>query len=59
MSAIERNRGEVTVAPLGLRVGAALAGVAPDVAAAAQRLMGGAKIAARLSERQSAKRPEH
>ena len=57
ITAIERNRGELTIAPLGLRVGASLAAVAPDLAAAAQRLLGGAKVAARISERQLEKRP--
>lgn len=57
ISAIERNRGEVTVAPLGLRIGANVAAMAPDLAAAAQRLMGGAKVATHLSERQAGKRP--
>ena len=56
--AIERNRGEVAVAPFGVRLGAGLAGLAPDLAAAAQRFMGGAKVAARLSERQTGKRPD-
>ena len=50
ISAIERDRGEVTVAPFGLRIGANIAAVAPDLAAAGQRLMGGAKVAARLSQ---------
>jgi short-subunit dehydrogenase len=58
LNAIERNRGEVTVAPMGLRLGAGVAAIAPGVAAAAQRLMGGAKVASRLSERQVGKRPD-
>ncbi|HEX3617294.1 MAG TPA: SDR family NAD(P)-dependent oxidoreductase [Solirubrobacteraceae bacterium] len=57
ITAIERNRGEVTVAPLGLRLGANLAAVAPGFAAAAQRRMGSVKIAERFSERQTSKRP--
>jgi short-subunit dehydrogenase len=57
IGAIERDRGEVTVAPFGLRIGANIASVAPDLAAAAQRLMGGAKVAANMSERQAGKRP--
>ncbi len=57
ITAIERNRGEVSIAPVGVRIGASLAAVVPDVAAAAQRLMGGAKVAARMSERQVEKRP--
>jgi short-subunit dehydrogenase len=57
IDAIERNRGEVTVAPFGVRLGANMAAVAPGLAAAAQRLMGSVKIAERFAERQAAKRP--
>lgn len=57
IDAIERNRAEVSVAPLGLRLGANLAAVAPGVAALGQRLMGGARVAGRVSERQLEKRP--
>jgi uncharacterized protein len=57
ISAIERNRAEVTVAPFGMRVGANIAAVAPGLAAAAQRMMGAAKVASRVSERQAGKRP--
>ena len=58
ITAIERNRGEVTIAPVGLRLGASFAAVVPDLAAAGQRLLGGAKVAARVSERQVGKRPD-
>ena len=58
ITAIERNRGEVSVAPLHVRLGASLAAVAPELAATGQRLMGGAKVAARMSERQRDKRPD-
>jgi short-subunit dehydrogenase len=47
--AIERNRGEVDVAPISLRLGSALAGLAPETAAAVTRLTGGEKIAARMA----------
>jgi uncharacterized protein len=57
IDAIERNRGEVSVAPLGVRLGANVAAVAPGLAAAAQRLMGSTKIAERFAERQASKRP--
>ena len=56
-SAIERNRGEVTVAPLAIRVGAGLAAVAPELSAIGQRLMGGARVAGAVSDRQREKRP--
>jgi uncharacterized protein len=58
ITAIERNRGEVAVAPFRLRVGASVAAVAPDLSAAGQRLMGGAKVAEQLSARQADKRPD-
>jgi short-subunit dehydrogenase len=43
--AIERNRGEVDVAPVSLRAGAMAAGLAPDLAATVQRKLGGQRIA--------------
>jgi short-subunit dehydrogenase len=49
VSAIEHNRAEVDVAPLGLRLGASLAGLAPELAAKMSRRMGGEKIAADLT----------
>jgi short-subunit dehydrogenase len=57
LAAIERNRGEVSVAPVGMRIGAGVAAVAPGVSAWAQRLMGGAAVAQRLSQNQRDKRP--
>jgi short-subunit dehydrogenase len=54
--AIERNRAEVDVAPAPLRAGAAFAQVAPQIAAAVSRRMGGDKVAADLSENQRDKR---
>jgi uncharacterized protein len=43
--AIERDIGELDVAPAGLRVGALVAGVAPTVSATLQRWLGAGKIA--------------
>ncbi len=54
--AVERDRAEVEVAPIPLRLGAVLAGAAPQVASTAARLMGGAKIATDLAEGQRDKR---
>lgn len=54
--AVERNRAEVEVAPLPLRVGATFAGAAPEIAAAAARLIGSAKIATDLAAGQRDKR---
>jgi short-subunit dehydrogenase len=50
ISAIERNRAEVDVAPVTLRIGAAVGGAAPGLAGTAQRLLGGEKIASELAD---------
>jgi uncharacterized protein len=50
--AIERNRAEVEVAPLGLRAGTAFASLAPELAARIMRLMGSEKIASEVSAAQ-------
>ena len=49
LRAIERNRGEIEVAPLFLRVGSSLASVAPGLAATLSRRMGGEKIASAIA----------
>jgi short-subunit dehydrogenase len=49
LRAVERNRAEVEVAPLALRVGAALSGLAPGVAAVVSRRLGSDEIAANLA----------
>ena len=54
--AIERNRAEVDVAPASLRLGAAFASVAPEVAARTSRLMGSDRIARAMAEGQRDKR---
>ena len=56
VKAIERNRGEVDVAPLSLRAGAALAGLAPELAAAGARRLGSDEIARRVAAGQRPKR---
>ena len=53
---IETDRAEVEVAPVGLRLAATFASVAPGLAAAASRRMGGEKVASDLAEGQRAKR---
>jgi uncharacterized protein len=58
IKAIDRNRGEISVAPLGLRLGANLASVAPDLSAFGQRLLGGAGVARSVSDNQVTKRPD-
>ena len=45
VDAIEHNRGEVDVAPLGMRAGTKVAGLVPDLAATVSRKLGGRRIA--------------
>jgi short-subunit dehydrogenase len=54
--AIERNRAEVDVAPLSLRAGVIAAALAPELAASAQRKLGGDRVAADLGAGQATKR---
>ena len=54
--AIERNRAEVDVAPLGLRAGARFAGVAPAFSASVQRRLGATRIARDIGAGQRDKR---
>ena len=54
--AIERNRAEVEVAPVGVRVGASIGAVAPALAASVSRRIGGGKIASDLAAGQLDKR---
>lgn len=53
---VERGRPEVDVAPLGLRLGAIAAGVAPGIVGAAQRRLGGDDVAEQLARGQRHKR---
>lgn len=55
--AVEQNRAEIDVAPLGLRIGAIVAGVAPELAATVQRLTGAERIASSLASGQRRKLP--
>jgi short-subunit dehydrogenase len=54
--AIERNRGEVDVAPVSLRLGTMLGGLAPDLAATLQRHLGSEKVQAGMEAGQADKR---
>jgi short-subunit dehydrogenase len=56
LRAIERNRAELDVAPIALRLGATLSGVAPELAATVSRKAGGDKVAANLAASQADKR---
>lgn len=49
LAAVDRDRAEIDVAPVMLRMGARFAGIAPELAATAQRLSGGDKLAAELA----------
>lgn len=53
--AIERDRAEVEVAPVGLRIGAGFASLAPELAAAVSRRMGSDKIASDVAAGQREK----
>ena len=54
--AIERDRAEIDVAPVSLRVGAAFGGLAPELSARIQRRLGGAKVAEDMARGQAGKR---
>ena len=56
LRAIEDDRGEIDVAPLSVRAGSAIAGMAPEVAAAVQRRLGAGKIARDMHAGQTDKR---
>jgi hypothetical protein len=54
--AIEKNRGEVDVAPLPVRVVSAVGGLAPGLVSGVQRRLGADKVTARVAEGQRDKR---
>jgi short-subunit dehydrogenase len=56
IKAIEHDRSEVDVAPLEMRVGAALAGVAPEAVAIVQRRLGANELATKVTDAQRDKR---
>jgi short-subunit dehydrogenase len=56
ISAIDRNRAEVVVAPVSMRVGATVGGAAPALASAASRLLGSERISADIAAGQRDKR---
>ncbi len=56
VQAIERNRGEVDVAPLPLRLGSTFSGIAPEIAAAVTRKTGGDRVAHQLADSHRGKR---
>jgi hypothetical protein len=56
LRAIERNKGEVDVAPVALKLGATFSGIAPELSATVTRKAGGAEIAAQFEAGQRDKR---
>ncbi len=58
IEAIESNRGEVSVGPLALRLGASISAVAPNIAALGQRLLGGDRVAASFAAGHGEHRPD-
>ena len=56
VTAVEKNRGEIDVAPLPMKLGGALAGIAPELAASVSRRMGGEEIARSMQAGQGEKR---
>jgi uncharacterized protein len=56
LSAIERNRGEVVVAPVSMRLGASIGGLAPGLASVVSRRLGSERIAADIAAGQRNKR---
>jgi short-subunit dehydrogenase len=55
VGAIERNRGEVDVAPIALRLGSAFAGLAPELSATVTRKSGSDKLAYAVADGHRAK----
>jgi short-subunit dehydrogenase len=56
VQAIERNRGELDVAPIPLRLGSTLAGLAPEISASITRRAGSEKVAKDVAAGQTLKR---
>jgi uncharacterized protein len=56
VTAIEKNRGEIDVAPLSMRLGSTFAGIAPEFAATFSRRMGAEDIARDMQAGQGLKR---
>lgn len=56
LRAIQRNKGEVTVAPVGLKLGTTFGSLVPEAAATVTRKMGGDALAQRFESGQRSKR---
>jgi uncharacterized protein len=57
IEAIHHDRAEISIAPVGMKLGTSIASLAPGLAERVQRLAGGRKIARELAEGQIVKRP--
>lgn len=56
LTAIERNRTEIAVAPVAMRVGSSIAGLVPELAASVSRRLGSERVAASIAAGQRDKR---
>ncbi len=56
VAAIEKDIGELSVAPVELRIGAAIGGLAPELSAKLQRMIGGTQFSKDMAEGQRNKR---
>jgi short-subunit dehydrogenase len=56
VKAITSDKGEVDVAPVGMRAGTAFAQIAPEISAKVAKRLGGDKVAAELARGQAGKR---
>jgi short-subunit dehydrogenase len=54
--AIEQNRGEIDVAPIGMRAGATIAGIAPTLSAKVAKRLGSERITGQMVQGQADKR---
>jgi short-subunit dehydrogenase len=54
--AIEHDKAEIDVAPIGVRFGAAFTGLAPEIAAMVQRRLGASEVASQMERNQRDKR---
>jgi short-subunit dehydrogenase len=57
IEAIHHDRAELSVAPVGLRIGTSIAAISPALAERFQKFAGGRKVARQLSDGQMSKRP--
>jgi hypothetical protein len=56
LRAIEQDKGEIDVAPIGMRAGATFASIAPGISAKVAKRLGSDKVAEQLAAGQQSKR---